>query len=78
MGERFGLSKQDIDTVSGWLQSQGLHVNWVSPSRIFIGFNGTAADVGRAFQTQVNYYRVNGVQRFSVSSPPMIPEPWSQ
>jgi subtilase family serine protease len=60
--------------VSAWLQSQGLQVNWVSPSRTFIGFKGTAADVGGAFQTQVNYYKVNGVQRLSVASPPMIPE----
>ena len=60
--------------MSSWLQSQGLHVNWVSPSRTFIGFNGAAADVGRTFQTQVNYYRVNGAQRFAVSSPPLIPE----
>jgi subtilase family serine protease len=74
MGERFGLSQQDIETVTGWLQSQGLHVNWVSTSRTSIGFNGLATDVGKSFQTQVNYYRVNGVQRFSISSPPMIPE----
>ncbi|MGA2673410.1 MAG: protease pro-enzyme activation domain-containing protein [Terracidiphilus sp.] len=74
MGERFGLSEQDIDTVSGWLQSQGLHVNWVSPSRMFIGFGGTAGDVGRAFHTELQYYKVNGVQRISVSSDPMIPE----
>jgi subtilase family serine protease len=74
VGQRFGLSDQDIASVTGWLQSQGLHVNWVSPSRIFIGFGGTAADIGRAFQTEMRYYKVNGVQRMSVSSDPMIPE----
>jgi Pro-kumamolisin, activation domain len=74
MGELFGLSQQDISRVTTWLESQGLHVSWVSSSRAFIGFNGSAADVGKAFQTQVSYYRVNGVQRFSISSPPMIPE----
>jgi hypothetical protein len=74
MGERFGLSQQDISRVNTWLESQGLHVSWVSPSRTSIGFNGSAADVGKALQTQVSYYRVNGVQRFSISSPPMIPE----
>jgi subtilase family serine protease len=74
MGELFGLSQQDISRVTTWLESQGLHVSWVSSSRISIGFNGSAADVGKAFQTQVSYYRVNGVQRFSISSPPMIPE----
>jgi subtilase family serine protease len=73
VGERFGLSEQDIDKIAGWLQSQGLHVNWVSPSRIFIGFGGTSADIGRALQTELRYYSVNGVQRMSVSSDPLIP-----
>ncbi len=73
MGERFGLSEHDIHSVTGWLQSEGLHVNWVSPGRALIGFNGTAADVGRAFQTEMHYYAVNGKQRISVSSDPMIP-----
>ncbi len=73
MGERFGLSDQDIATITGWLQSQGLHVNWVSPSRIFIGFGGTAANIGRAFQTEMHYYSVRGQQRLSVNSDPMVP-----
>ena len=74
MGERFGLSEQDIETVSGWLQSQNLHVSWVSPSRMFIGFTGTAGEVGRAFHTEFQTYKVNGEERISVSSDPMIPE----
>jgi subtilase family serine protease len=74
VGERFGLSEQDIATVTGWLQSQGLHVDWVAPSRVFIGFGGTAADVGRAFHTELRYYKVDGVQRISISSNSMIPE----
>ncbi len=74
MGELFGLSQQDISRVTTWLESQGLHVSWVSSSRTSIGFNGSAGDVGKAFQTQVSYYSVNGAQRFSISSPPMIPE----
>jgi Pro-kumamolisin, activation domain len=74
MGDRFGLSQGDIDTVRGWLESQGLHVNFVTPSRMFIGFKGTAAEVGRAFQTDVRYYNVRGVRQMSVSSDPKIPE----
>jgi subtilase family serine protease len=73
VGERFGLSDSDIATITGWLQSQGLHANWVSPSRIFIGFGGRADVVGHAFHTEVRNYRVNGVDRFSVTSDPMIP-----
>ena len=74
VGERFGPSEEDISAITGWLQSQGLHVNWTSPSKIFIGFGGTAFDVGRAFQTELHAYKVNGKDRISVSSDPTIPE----
>jgi subtilase family serine protease len=72
-GDRFGLSEQDTASVTAWLQSQGLQVNWISPSRTFLGFKGTASDVGRTFQTKLHYYAVNGMQRISVSSDPMLP-----
>jgi subtilase family serine protease len=73
MGERFGLSDPDIATITGWLQSQGLHVNWVAPNRTFIGFGGTAAQVNQAFQAELHTYTVNGEKRYSISSDPMIP-----
>jgi pseudomonalisin len=72
-GERFGLSESDIAAVTGWLQSQGLEVSWVAPSRTFIRFGGKAADVGRTFQTEINRYNVDGKERFSVSSDPLLP-----
>lgn len=74
LGGRFGISDADMASIQGWLQSQGLHVNWVSPSRIFVGFGGAAADVNRAFGTELRYYAVNGAQRISVSSDPTIPQ----
>lgn len=73
VGQRFGLSDADMATVTGWLTSQGLHVNWIAPSRIFIGFGGTAADVGHAFQAELHTYKINGEQRISVSTDPKIP-----
>ena len=74
VGERFGLSDADLSTITGWLEAQGLHVDWVSPSRIFIGFSGTAGAVGAAFGTEVHSYRVNGERRVSVASDPVIPQ----
>ena len=67
-----------LATLSGWLQSQGLHVNWVSPSRIFLRFGGTAGAVDRAFQTELHTYKTkttfpSGIERMSVSSDPMVP-----
>ena len=73
MGERFGLSDSDLQAVKGWIQSQGMRVNWVAPSRTFISFGGPAATVGRAFATEIHNYRVDGADRVSVSSAPMIP-----
>ncbi|HZP03925.1 MAG TPA: S53 family peptidase [Terracidiphilus sp.] len=74
IGERFGLSDADIDVLTGWLQSQGLRVDWVAPSRLFIGFSGTAANVEQAFGAEIHAYAVNGEQRFSVASEPTIPQ----
>jgi pseudomonalisin len=74
IGARFGISDSDMAAIQGWLQSQGLHLNWVSPSRVFVGFGGAAADVNHAFGTELRYYAVNGAQRISVSSDPKIPQ----
>ena len=73
IGERFGLSDNDIAVITSWLQSHGLQVSWVSPSHLFVGFTGTAANVGRAFETEIHYYNVNGKKLVSVSSDPTIP-----
>jgi subtilase family serine protease len=60
VGERFGLADSDTSAITDWLRSQGLHVDWVAPSKIFIGFSGAAADVSRAFHAELHNYRVNG------------------
>ena len=72
-GERFGLAKSDLDTVTGWLESHGFHVNVVYPSGMLIDFSGTAAQVRRAFQTEIHYLNVNGEKHVSNMSDPRIP-----
>ncbi len=74
VGERFGLSDADIDAITGWLQAQGLRVNWIAPSRAFIGFSGTASEVEQAFGAEIHSYTVDGEQRISVASDPVIPQ----
>jgi len=73
VGARFGLSDSDIASITGWLQSEGLHVNWIAPSHVFIGFGGAAADLNRAFQTELHYYNVHGTRRMAVASDPLVP-----
>jgi len=36
--DRFGLSPDDLAKLTGWLESQGLHVGYTARSRTYIGF----------------------------------------
>src|ERR1700749_4805086 len=74
VGDRFGLSDADLAAVTGWLEQEGLHVDWVSPSRVLLGFSGAAGAVGRAFGSEVHAYRVDGERRISVAAEPAIPQ----
>src|SRR5467141_3780241 len=72
-GERFGLAKPDLDTVTTWLESHGLHVNVVYPSGMLIDFSGTAAQVRKAFQTEIHHLEVKGERHVGNISDPRIP-----
>jgi subtilase family serine protease len=73
VGDRFGLSDNDIAAITVWLESEGLQVNWVSSSRTLIGFGGTASSLGHAFGTEFHTYNVNGRQRISPDTDPTFP-----
>lgn len=73
VGEQFGPSETDIQTITNWLTSQGFQVNSVSNSRTVINFSGVAAQVKSAFHTAIHSYSVRGEQHWANSSDPMIP-----
>jgi hypothetical protein len=72
-GERFGLAKADLDSVTGWLQSHGFRVNVVYPNGMLIDFSGTAAQVRKAFQTEIHHLEVKGQRHVGNISDPRIP-----
>src|SRR6267154_500178 len=72
-GERFGLAKSDLDAVTTWLESHGFQVNVVYPSGMLIDFSGTAAQVRKAFQTEIHYLTVKGERHVGNISDPRIP-----
>ena len=72
-GERFGLAPEDLDTVTGWLQSHGFQVNVVYPNRMLIDFSGTAGQVHQAFDTEIHHIEVQGEQHIANMSEPRIP-----
>jgi subtilase family serine protease len=72
-GERFGLSKSDLDAVTAWLESHGFRTNGVYPSGMLIDFSGTAAQVRKAFQTEIHYLDVKSRRHIGNMSDPRIP-----
>ena len=74
IGERFGATQADIDAISTWLISQGLTVQSISNSRTSIRFGGSAADVGRAFGTELHWYAGRNAKiRMAPNGDPRIP-----
>jgi uncharacterized protein (TIGR03437 family) len=71
--DRFGVSQNDIDKITAWIQSQGLTVKQVARSRSWIIFGGTAEQAQAAFRTEIHRYNANGVSFYSNSTDPSIP-----
>jgi subtilase family serine protease len=72
-GRRFGLSDNDLATVSSWLASQGLKVESVSPSRTEIFFTGSVRVIENAFQTEIHEYSSHGERHFANAVPLSLP-----
>ena len=72
-GERFGVAKQDLDSVTDWLESRGFKVNVVYPSGMVIDFSGTAAQVRKAFRTDIRHFEHEGRHYIGNNSDPRIP-----
>jgi hypothetical protein len=73
VGDRFGPSPSERQTVASWLQSQGFAVNRVSQSGMVIEFSGTAGQVETAFHTEIHSYLARGQLHYANASDPQIP-----
>jgi len=71
--DRFGLSPNDVQKITGWLQSQGFSIREVARGRNFIVFSGTSAQVETAFQPKIHNFDIDGEKHFSNTTPPSIP-----
>jgi subtilase family serine protease len=74
---RFGVSADDMNQISGWMQSQGLTIASVARGRGWISVNGTAAQVEAAFQIELHQYAVAGETHFANASDPSLPAAFS-
>ena len=73
-GEKYGLTQEDLDAITGWLGSHGFTVGHVYPNRMVIDFSGNAGEIREAFRTEIHYLDVNGDQHLANMSDPQIPE----
>lgn len=71
--DQFGLSSNDIQKLTAWLQAQGFSVQSVARARNYIVFSGTAAQAESVFQTQIHNFKANGQTNFSNITSPSIP-----
>ena len=69
--QQFSLAREDIETITNWLKSQGFTVNVVNARSV--DFSGTAGQVRYAFRTAIHYFDVRGVRHIANLSNPQIP-----
>ncbi|MGD0548657.1 MAG: Ig-like domain repeat protein, partial [Terracidiphilus sp.] len=73
VGENFGPSPADINTVTNWLTGHGFSVDEIPANRLSIRFSGTAAQVESAFHTEMHNLEVKGVAHIGNMTDPQIP-----
>jgi hypothetical protein len=72
-GEKYGVAKQDLDAVTDWLEDKGFKVNVVYTSGMVIDFSGNAAQVRKAFGTDIRHFEHEGRHHIGNNSDPKIP-----
>lgn len=71
--DRFGLTPNDLNKVTGWLKSEGFQILSVGGGHNSIIFSGSAAQVQHAFGTEIHKYNVEGEAHIANSTLVMIP-----
>jgi hypothetical protein len=72
--QQFGLDGNDLARVSGWLESQGLHVLRTARGATRVFFSGRVGQIEHAFGTELHHYQLNGERHFANASPIAIPD----
>jgi subtilase family serine protease len=71
--DRFGLSQNDMQQITAWLQAQGFTMIQPAHGRNWVSFTGTAAQVQSAFGAEIHHYNVKGELHYANATAPMIP-----
>ena len=71
--DRFGVSPQNMNQITQWLQSQGLSIVNIAQGRNWIAVSGPAAQIETAFGTEIHQYVVDGETHFANATNPSVP-----
>jgi len=73
LGETYGVSQEDIDTVTGWLEAHGFRINQIYANHMMIDFSGTAGQLRATFRADMHQLSVGGESHIANMNDPMIP-----
>jgi len=73
-GDRFGVGDDDLAAIKSWMESHGLRVNFIPPSRMYMDFSGNAGQIRSAFHTEMHQLSVDGESHIANAGDPKIPE----
>jgi hypothetical protein len=71
--ERFSPSPEDEQSILTWVQSQGLTVTMRFPNRLLVEVQGTVSVLDKAFDININNYKIGDKTYFSNDRGPTIP-----
>ncbi len=63
VGERYGYSQAQVQSVADYLASNGFQVTLVANNRLAVVANGTVAQIERAFHTTIRHYTLTPVDK---------------
>ncbi|MGD0348363.1 MAG: protease pro-enzyme activation domain-containing protein [Terracidiphilus sp.] len=73
IGEQFGPSLTDIQTITNWLTGHGFTISPMTRDHMTIRFSGTAEQVESTFHTEIHNLVVKGQAHIGNMSDPQIP-----
>ncbi len=73
VGELYGPTQADLDTLTAWLASRGLTLTDTAPSRVFVHATAPASVVASAFATGFHFFTVNGAPHLAATADPQLP-----
>jgi subtilase family serine protease len=72
--DAYGLSTAEVQTVRNWLNSAGIALREVAPSRNRISFEATAAQAQGLFNVEIHRYNLDGESHYANNAEPAVPQ----